>query len=138
MKNAIAALRRRYNDYAEQLGAPQQYIMFRETPAHDGSPHIESEGADFCFVVTERGTEFERRRTREPETILYWLLNGLTFQMASDFEVKHRKPNEDSRRQLFTKQIELLSSMNPDWGRRRAEELRQVLSEHPYVDSSSA
>jgi hypothetical protein len=136
MTPRVEDLRSRCRDYAARIGAPPEIIVFRESPSHDGSPHVEYDGSDLCFVVTERGCEFERRRTKDDDTLLYWLLRELTHQMACTYELRFRRPGEDFRRQLFEKQLELLGTLKPEWRARRESELQLVLREHPYRDET--
>ena len=133
----LATLGKQYREIAEKLGAPEYYCRFATTPQHDGSPHIEVIGDQFHFVVTERGSEFERRKTTDPQDILFWLVSGLTFGMACEWELKHRIEGEDSRRQLFQKQIDLLSQVNQDWAERMRESCKKILEEHPFEDRAA-
>ena len=130
----IEQLRKQYHAIAEQLSAPPQYVKFTETPQHDGSPHVEYEGNELLYVVTERGTRVEERRTTDPDELLFWLISGLTWQMASDFELSHRIESQDCRRQLFAKHLELLTAVKPEWARRKKQEYDKILVEHPYND----
>lgn len=136
MKDRVDDLRSRYYNCAARIGAPSEIVAFRESPSQDGSPHVEYEGSDLCFVVTERGCEFERRRTKDGDVLLYWLVSDLTHQMACTYELRFRRPGEDFRRLLFEKQLELLGSLKPEWRTRREAELRLVLAEHPYRDGT--
>ena len=63
----VADVEERYHELASKLGIKDARAGFSTTPQHDGTPHIEQEGHEFHFVVTERGSEFERRRTKDPE-----------------------------------------------------------------------
>ena len=110
------------------------HTWFRASPAHDGSSHIEKVGDEWRYIVTERGTEFEHRRTLDPDEVLYWLARDVTFDIASSYELEHRRPSEDSRRLLFAKQEELLSEMSADWGQKFAAEVRLLLQRYPFVD----
>ncbi len=138
MKQRVNDLRTRYLDFARAVGAPDHIVSFRESPSHTGAPHVEYEGSDLCFVVTERGCEFERRRTKDPDTLMYWLLSDLTFQMACDYESRFRRKDEDFRRQLFEKQLDLLGSLKPEWRERRKGEIRSVLEKNPFTDKKEA
>lgn len=115
MQKKINSIKNEYYRIAKQLKAPKLYIQFAETPRHDGSPHIEYEGDEFHYVITERGSEYERRKTKNPDDILFWLVSDITFSMAADFELYNRIETEDSRIQLFSKDLELLSSINKNW-----------------------
>lgn len=71
------------------------------------------------------------------DELLYWIFKGATFSMAADFEVAHRRENEDFRRILFSKQIELLSQLSPEWALRMAEEHNRTLQDPPFRDSKN-
>jgi len=86
----IAAIKSRYYSIARQLKAPAAHVHFATTPQHDGSPHVEMDGESYCYVVTERGQEFERRRTTDADELLYLLVSDVTRAMASDYELRHR------------------------------------------------
>jgi hypothetical protein len=81
------------------------------------------------YVVAERGSEFERRTTVRRDDLLYWVFQSVTFSMASKYEVQHRNPDEDFRKQLFTKQFELLDQLDPAWTERRKRELGPLLKD---------
>ncbi|MBF0410494.1 MAG: hypothetical protein HQM10_24325 [Candidatus Riflebacteria bacterium] len=121
----------RYHAIAHYLGAPAKCICFATTPQHDGSPHIEFISGEFHYIVTERGSEYERRKTSDPEELLFWLVSDLTWSMASEWEIKHRIDGEDFRKQLFNKDVELLSQVNADWGRRKKEKYESILRDFP-------
>lgn len=74
---------------------PTYHGWFRTAPGHDGSPHLEMGGSYFCFVVTERGKEYERRRTLDPDEVLYWLVSTVVFDLACKFELENRRSNQD-------------------------------------------
>lgn len=104
------------------------------TPRHDGSAHVEVVGDLYNYVVTERGSEFERRPAADKDELLYWLFADVTFSLACDFEARHRISGEDSRRQLFSKQVELLKHLKAAWAEREQKEHEQILAEHPFQD----
>jgi hypothetical protein len=54
--------------------------------------------------------------------------------MAWDHELRNRREGEDSRRQGFAKQIELLSLLSLEWAERRKAEQAEVLAQHPFND----
>jgi hypothetical protein len=104
------------------------------SPQHDGSAHVEVHGAEYSYVVTERGSEFERRRTTDREELLYWLIAGAVFDAACEFEVRNRVEGRDFRRTLFAKKIELMAAIQPEWASRQRAEIERVLEAHPYDD----
>jgi hypothetical protein len=130
-------LRERFDRLCDRLEGGHAYRdWFRTSPTHDGGAHVEREGHFFCYVVTERGSEYERRRTHDGEEMLFWLMSDVTFDMALKFELAHRRPKVDSRRLLFRTQEDLLHSLKATW----ADELRRkhgdILREHPFIDAA--
>lgn len=128
----LNAIKQRYDDIVTQLAARSAHVGFHETPQHDGSPHVETQGDELLFVVTERGSRLEERRTKDPDELLYWLISGVTFSMAVDYELAHRIEHEDCRRQIFAKDLELLGSVNQAWADRKRAEYDEVLKAHPF------
>jgi hypothetical protein len=102
--------------------------------SHDGYAHVEFLGSVYQYVVTERGSELERRTAASADEVMYWLAQDASFELAWSYEVRHRVTNQDCRRLLFAKQVELLASANPLWAARRAEEHQQILKAHPFRD----
>ena len=134
MKKIINSVKSQYYKIARKLSAPKEYIQFAQTPRHDGSPHIEYEGTDLLYVFTERGERIKEKRTKDPNELLYWLIDDLTWSMAIAYELAHRIESEDSRKQYFAKHIDLLSSINPEWGKMKNEEYSKILLDNPYND----
>jgi hypothetical protein len=129
----LRAIDRRVRLLASRLEGPRIVLPTFGQSDHDGRPHIEV-GERYAFVVCERGTEFERRTTLDLDELLYWSFQSTTFSMAVDWELAHRIPGEDARRQLFQHQRDLLEVLDPRWAIRRDEELLTVLREHPFAD----
>ena len=129
----LDAVRARATDYARRLGI--RNLTIDSAPRGDESPYIEISDV-YHFVVEERGLELERRKTRDLDELLYWVFDGVTFTVASSFELRNRRPNEDSRRQLFAKQEELLNLASEAWGHRKEVEHKGVLANYPFNDAS--
>jgi Immunity protein 63 len=133
--NQLSNIQTSYREYAQRIGVPPAKIQLNETPTDKGAAHIEYDGSELCYVVTERGRELERRRTLKPDLLLYWLISDLTHALASSHAAKFRRQPEDFRRMLFVKQLELLGAIKEEWRERRAEEIAVVLATNPYRDS---
>jgi hypothetical protein len=118
---------------ARVLGAPPQRVRFETTPQEDGSPYIEGVDGEWHSVRTAHGREIERRKTSDPDELLFWLISDLTFSMARDWERERRIEGEDIRRQLFRKDVELLSGVRPDWAKRKSEEYEKILGPYPFA-----
>jgi hypothetical protein len=100
-------------------------------------PHIEVDARGYHFVVVERGEEQSRLTTFDFDDLLYQIFQGVTFSLACKYELEHRIERQDIRRLLFQRQVELLSQLSPQWGKRRAREHETILGENPFDDLSS-
>jgi hypothetical protein len=119
-------------EFGSQIGVPDTALF--GTPQGDGTPYVEVSDA-YYFIVEERGIELDRRKTDDTDELLYWIFEGVTFSMSSDFELRNRRPGEDSRRQLFAKQEALLGQLSTQWRERKLEEHRRILTGHPFNDA---
>jgi len=127
----VEGIGNRFRELVSGLDVHPSYRVFHTTPQHDGSPHVEQQGKEYHFVVTERGTEYERRKTTDPDEILYWLLDGVTQVAATNYELKHRIEGRDGRTIWFPYQEKLLFDFKTEWGIRKQQEHLRVLRDHP-------
>lgn len=134
MKKTIEQIRNKYYKIAKLIDASEEYLNFSDTPTHTGAPHIEYEGTDLCYVITERGSEFERRRTKDPDKILQWLIKDLVFSISVKWELNNRDETNDCRRKIFQKELELMGKINPLWKIELEKEIKTILTSHPYDD----
>lgn len=134
MKNitTVESIGHKFLELVADIDVHPSYKAFHTTPQHDGSPHIEKEGDSFCFVVTERGQEFARIGTTDPDEILYLLLDGVTQVAATTYELKNRVEGIDGREVWFPYQEQLLGALKPEWGIRKKREHEKLLIQHPF------
>lgn len=64
--------------------------------------------------------------------ILYPLFEGITFSLASKYELKNRNEKEDPRKLLWSKQLELLGKIDPLFKERCQKEIDSILKIAPY------
>lgn len=121
-------------ELSKKIDAPQELLPTFGTSRDFGYPHIEVDGMGYHFVVVERGTEWERRSSRQLSDLLYWIFEGITFSMAGDFELKHRIAGQDPRKLIFETQIELLSKIDIDFANRVKKEIDDTLKDHPLTN----
>jgi len=114
---------------------PRFLFSVASSPTHNGVPHVELVGDEYHFVVTERGSEFERLRTTDIDELLYWLVSSDVSQLARDWELALRGENQDSRRLWFHKELELLEQIKSEWSQKRRSHQMKILSEHPFNDN---
>jgi hypothetical protein len=119
------------------LSNDQNYSQVNLRPHHDGSAHIEDlPGGGYRYVCTERGAEYNERITDNPQDILYWLYQDVTFEMACRWEINNRITGRDARRLIFSKQLELLRVIGEEYALRREKEMETILLAHPFKDSN--
>ena len=118
---------------ASRIGAPSSHLPAIGASRQDGSLHIEITD-QFHLVARERGQELQRRSTTDVDELLYWVFASATSAMASDWERRHGRPGDDSRRHWFSRQVELLASLSPHWAERKTAEHRRILNRYPLAD----
>ena len=99
----------------------------------DGSDYLVVSDA-YYLISEERGIELNRRRTTDEDELLYWAIQPLIISMSWDYELRHRREGEDSRRQAFSKEIDLLATLSLAWSERRTRDQAEVLKLHPMHD----
>jgi hypothetical protein len=129
----LSALAQKFRALVAGLNVEPYFKSFHTTPQHDGSPHIEIVDGGFQFVVTERGSEFQRIGNLSADDVLYLLLKGVTSHMATTYELNNRIPNTDGRQVWFPYQENLMSILNSSWGERLKEEHQHILQKHPFT-----
>ena len=128
----VEGIGRRFRELVKHLDVHPCYKTFHTMPQHDGSPHIEQSGDEFDYVITERGSEYARFRTTDPDEILYKLVDSATQVAATNYELKHRIAGRDGREIWFPYQEDLLHAIKPEWGARKRDEHMRILINHPY------
>ena len=129
MSPELANFQAEYAALCARVGGSGALLFSRRD---DGSPHIEYADSKYHYVVTERGSEWERRITADKNEALYWCVSDLVWGMACAYELKTRVPIFYTRRVIFDKEVELMTRINPKWATRKAEEIRAILERVPY------
>lgn len=86
----------------------------------------------YHYIIMERGRINKHYESEHLDDILYPLFESITFSLACDYEVKHRREHEDSRRQLWQKQLELLEKIDKHFAETCEEEIKAILKIAPY------
>jgi|SRR6478609_4609105 len=127
-------LSRRIQELASIINAPASLLPAVGTSNDFADPYILIDGMFFQYVVRERGEILQNRETRDVEKLLYWVFKGVTFNMAVEFERNHRMPGQDIRRLLFSHELQLLETLNPQWRVMEQQEIDEILLRAPYSD----
>lgn len=96
-------------------------------------PFIEIDKYGYNYVCRERGEEVFRKIPLDIDELLYEVFDNLTFEIATNWEVKNRKDNEDFRLQLFSKQVDLMTGIDKDFGKRLNDRLQSILKFAPLT-----
>lgn len=136
MQLTISEIREKIFSLGEKINAPTSYLILPDKPSANGSPHIELIDGNYHYVTTERGYEFGRKITSNPDEVAYWVLKSAILDMAIKYELNNRVINSDSRRLIFKKEMELMQILDPSWANSLREEIEQTLEESPYDDLS--
>jgi hypothetical protein len=129
---SISSVRRKVKEYGEKIKAPKKLLSIHSTSDGFGTPHIEIDEIGYHYVVSERGTEYKRKSTNDLHTLLYWIFKDIVFEIASEYELSHRKPEQDFRRVLFSKILELFEKLDKQWYAWEKQDIDNILKEHPY------
>jgi hypothetical protein len=133
----LAEIKQEIDRLAAQVGA-SGYLLPTYGSTDDGArPHIEIDSREYHYVVVERGQELKRISTEDVNELLFHVFVNVAFNLAVDYEVKHRIEGQDCRRLGFRRQIELLSALSKDWSDREARTHEQILGEYPFDDLAS-
>ena len=96
-------------------------------------PFIEIDRYGYNYLCRERGEEIFRKIPFDLDELLYEVFDNVTFELATKWEVKNRKNNEDFRLQLFAKQVDLMTRINKAFGERISDKLQRILKFEPLT-----
>jgi len=137
MRPTLNDIKQQVDKLAQKIQAPHFMLPDYGYSRQNAQPHIEIDdnNGQLYFVVQERGEEFRRDFAHDMDDLLYRIFEHVTFEMASRFELNNRIENEDCRRQLFSKQEELLGILNTGWKERNQHDHRFTLRSYPFNDN---
>jgi hypothetical protein len=130
----LSQIKYKVEKLARIIEAPEDTLPTFGHSEQTGRPHIEIDSRGYHYVIAERGTEFKRDTTSDPDELLYHIFKSTTFEIACKYEVEHRNFEQDFRRILFKYQEELLWRLSPIWGERRMMEHAEILQQNPFKD----
>ncbi len=93
------------------------------------------DGYYFIKYIGIREAEKSIKYYKNYSDFLYNILDEIITNKAIDFAAKNRKPNEDFRRSLFTKEIELMALISDEFREKKKNEIKAILENNPYTDS---
>lgn len=130
----LSEIRAKVEELGKLIGANQHQLPTYGKSRDFGYSHVEVDEVSYHLVTVERGQELERKSTTEFSELLYYIFLDATSDIASNFELKNRIEDQDSRRIAFAKQIELMHALSSDFGQKVELYLSKILEKHPYDD----
>lgn len=137
MMLTLSEIEVRVNNLAQKIGAPLNILPTYGYSEQTARPHIEVSSVNYYYVVAQSGQEVSRNATRDLGELLYKVFTEITFILSIQYAETNRMENQDIRRVVFPKQLELLASLSPQWGERLSQEQAQIVQQAPFDDYGS-
>lgn len=106
------------------------------TPNNGEGAYVYSDKMGYHFVFTERGKVNLHKITDDLFEISYWIYADQIFKMSLKYATKHKKNNQDFRRVLFDKKLEMLGLLGTNYRKRGEIAIDEILKIAPYNDIS--
>jgi hypothetical protein len=132
---SLREIKKEVDRLAARVGASADLLPTYGYSEDGARPHIEVDARGYHYAVVERGQEISRITTSDLDELLFHVFAHVTFELASQYELKHRVKHQDFRRLMFRRQIELLTVLSPTWAEIESQSHERILRQHPYTDS---
>lgn len=133
----LSEIKQEIDRLAAMVGASEPLLPTYGRSEDGARPHIEVDSCGYHYVIVERGEELKRVSTQDLDELLFRVFADVTFNLAVDYELKHRIEGQDFRRIIFRRQVDLLSILSKAWADREDRAHEQILPEHPFDDFAS-
>ena len=104
-----------------------------EPPGEDGTTCF-SDGNGYHLRVAERGRLYYDDITQDLFEITYRAIKNNISEASSIYEAKNRVPNQDFRRIMFAKRLQLFAAIGPEYAQRAKADIRIFLQKAPFKD----
>lgn len=97
--------------------------------------HDEADGT-LVYEARDRGRVVMHKQTRDPDELVYWVVDDVARSLAKRAATKTKEYNEaaDPRRVWFPLWRELVASQDAEWGSRTSREITKILAHSPFQD----
>ena len=96
---------------------------------------VEVGALGYHYFYIERGIKTTQVTTDDLDELLYAVFDPITHELASQYARQHRNHNQDPRRLIFQKQVELMAVLSSKWSEKKASEHNKILAYAPYNDT---
>lgn len=122
-------------EYGKKINSPKELLRVFKDPQPDGRPYITISSNYYVYTIEERGHVFQELKTDNLDTLLYWLMKDIIFEISTEHELNHREEHKDSRREMFKQQLDLFKKIKEEWYEKRKKEIENTLINSPYHDN---
>ena len=120
------------NDYGRKIGLSINEVVLRKKPSGFGEPRLEISDDCYHYVICERGSELSRESFLDVDDFIYKFFDMVTSMVAGEYHQENIIIGEDQRVIRFRKQIELMTQLNHEWGRKKEADIAETLKNSPY------
>ena len=102
----------------------------------EGSPegvYVFSQNGQYHYLFTEKGRIVKHKQCTNEEELLWDVLEIVAGDLAMQYAMKNRVENEDFRKKLFEREIELFSLFGDAFRQRKITEISRILRAAPYA-----
>lgn len=129
----IHEIKAKAEEFIERINVSKKLLPgFEETV--DGWPLVCLQGGIYNYAFYERGELLETKSTKDPDELLFWIFESITFELAIKYELLNRVKDQDCRRIIFEKQKELMLQLNPKWHNAISKQHAEILFSYPFHD----
>ena len=90
----------------------------------------------YSLFYEERGERQVLAESIRGDDVMEAIFKRATQSAATRIELQHRRPDEDSRRQWFALQAEMMERLKPEWGQRLRAHQNIILQRSPFDDKT--
>ena len=113
---------------------PIEFYFAETTPRNCPGDFCYSDGKYYYYgSIGDRGEKLINK-TSELFEVAYYIFKFQTSVIAFRYEDKNRIPGQPLRSIAFPKQLELMSIIGEEYGKKAELEIKEILKEHPYDD----
>ena len=126
-------IRQHLMELATRIGLSEDDLPSFGSPRGDGRPAVEVSGSVLSLVESERGHEYSRYSTKDPDEFAYAVLAQSIALNGASWLGQINIPYVDRRLLGFTRECHLLGCLDSRWRDRRRADLMQEIATHPIL-----
>ena len=128
-------LKMRIREIGSKINVPEEmYPKINQVGDEFSETVIKKDLYYYYIFKIERGKIVKCIKCKTSDDLMYLIFFDITDEMAGLYEVENRVNNQDYRRIMFEKQLELMKCISIKYYQRLKMELEEVLKKYPYND----